>query len=53
MATLDQAVEEAVQTWRFALVVDALRVLRGVNTTRAATVVAEIGDIARFENPRS
>jgi transposase len=49
---LDQAVAEAVQTWRFAPVVDALRALRGVNTTIAATVVAEIGDITRFENPR-
>jgi transposase len=33
-------------------VVDALRALRGVNTIIAATVVAEIGDITRFENPR-
>lgn len=52
VATLDQAVDEAVQTWRFAPVVDALRALRGVNTIIAATVVAEIGDITRFENPR-
>ena len=52
MATLDQAVDEAVQTWRFAPVVDALRALRGVNTIIAATVVAEIGDMTRFENPR-
>jgi transposase len=43
---------EAVQTWHFALVVDALRALRGVNTIIAATLVAEIGDITRFENPR-
>ncbi len=52
VATLDQAIEEAIQTWRFAPVVDALRALRGVNTTIAATVVAETGDITRFENPR-
>lgn len=50
--TLDRAIEDAVKPWRFAPVVDALRTLRGVNTTIAATLAAEIGDIARFTNPR-
>lgn len=49
---LDQAIEDAVPDWHFAPVVDALRALRGVNTTISATIVAEIGDITRFENPR-
>lgn len=52
LATLDQAIEAAISGWHFAPVVDALRALRGVDTTIAATVVAEIGDITRFENPR-
>lgn len=52
VATLDKAIEEAVKNWRFAPLVDALRALRGVNTTIAASVVAEIGDITRFETPR-
>ena len=52
VATLDRTIEEVVAGWRFAPVVDALRALRGVNTTIAATVVAEIGDISRFDNPR-
>ena len=52
VATLDQAIETAIPDWHFAPVVGALRALRGVNTTIAATVVAEIGDIKRFENPR-
>ncbi len=52
VATLDQAIDDAVPDWHFAPVVDALRALRGVNTIIAATVVAEIGDITRFENPR-
>ena len=30
----------------------AVRALRGLNTTIASTVVAEIGDITRFDNPR-
>ena len=52
VATLNTAIEDAIPGWHFAPVVDALRALRGVNTTIAATVVAEIGDITRFENPR-
>lgn len=52
VATLDKAIEEAVRHWHFAPVVDALRAVRGINTTIAATVVAEIGDITRFDNPR-
>lgn len=52
VATLDQTINDAIPDWHFAPVVDSLRALRGVNTTVAATVVAEIGDISRFENPR-
>lgn len=52
IATLDQTITEAVKTWRFGPVVDALRALRGVDTTIAATVTAEIGDISRFSTPR-
>ncbi len=52
VATLDQAIEDAIPNWDFAPVVSALQALRGVNTTIAATLVAEIGDISRFENPR-
>jgi len=52
VATLDQTIDDAIPDWHFAPVVDGLRALRGVNTTIAATVVAEIGDISRFENPR-
>ena len=52
VATLDQAIDDAIPRWHFAPVVDALRALRGVNTTIAATVVAEIGNITRFSNPR-
>ena len=52
VATLDKTIEDAIPDWHFAPVIDVLCVLRGVNTTIAATVVAEIGDITRFENPR-
>jgi len=52
VATLDAAIVEAVAQWRFGPVVDALRCLRGVDTVIAATLVAEIGDISRFDSPR-
>lgn len=52
IVTLDQTITDTVETWRLGPVVDALRALRGVNTTIAATLVAEIGDINRFSNPR-
>ena len=52
VATLDQAIEAAIKGWHFAPIMDALRALRGVNTTIAATVVAGIGDISRFSSPR-
>lgn len=38
--------------WRFGPVVEALQALRGVSLVVAATVVAEIGDLSRFDNPR-
>ena len=52
VATLDKVIADALPGWHFAPAVDALRALRGVNTIIAATIVAEIGDITRFENPR-
>jgi transposase len=52
IATLDEVVLDTVVVWCFGPVVDAVRALRGVNTTIAATLVAEIGDINRFSNPR-
>ncbi len=39
-------------TWRLAPVVDAVQAMRGVGFIIAVTVVAEVGDIQRFDNPR-
>src|SRR5215471_4279613 len=52
LARLEQELTDQVQTWRLALVVDALQALRGVQFTVAVTTVAELGDLTRFENPR-
>ena len=40
------------KAWRLHPVVEALQALRGVQFTVAVTMVAEIGDLTRFGNPR-
>jgi transposase len=49
---LEQALHEQVQTWPLQAVVQALQALRGVQFTVAGTVIAELGDLTRFDNPR-
>src|SRR5262249_7226622 len=49
---LDQARQEHVQAWRLHPVVEALQALRGVPCTVAVTMVADIGDLTRFDTPR-
>jgi transposase len=41
-----------VKTWRLEPVVEALQALRGVQFTVAITLVAELGDLTRVDNPR-
>lgn len=52
IARLDRAIETAVNVWRWQPVVEALCALRGIALLSAATLVAEIGSIERFQNPR-
>jgi transposase len=49
---LEQALQEQVNAWRLNPVVEALQALRGVQFTVAVTMVAEIGDLTRFDTPR-
>lgn len=51
---LEQHIEEAVQqaSPRVRAVIEALQALRGVAHITAATVVAEVGSLSRFESPR-
>ena len=49
---LAQELHEQVHTWRLQPVVEALQALRGVPCTVAVTVLAELGDLTRFDNPR-
>jgi transposase len=49
---LEQELLEQGKTWRLSPVVEALQALRGVQCTGAVTLVAEMGDLTRFESPR-
>ena len=49
---LEQERQEPVKTWRLPPVVEALQALRGVQFTVAVILVAELGDLTRFDNPR-
>jgi len=49
---LTRQIEELVPSWRMAPVIHAYQALRGVSVIIATTIVAELGDITRFVNPR-
>lgn len=49
---LETELHTQVQTWRWAAVVEAIQALRGVQFIAAVPLIAELGDLTRFENPR-
>jgi len=49
---LDAELLERAPAWRLYPVVQAMQALRGVQFLVAITVVAELGDLTRFDNPR-
>jgi transposase len=49
---IEAAIVEFVPTWSLAPVVDALQALRGVQLISAVTIMVELGDLRRFDNPR-
>lgn len=46
---LDHAIREAVADWSLGAIVPAMR---GIDTIAAVTILAEVGDLERFGNPR-
>jgi len=52
LARLEDQLLELAPAWRLYPVVEALQALRGVQWLVALTVVAELGDLTRFDNPR-
>lgn len=49
---LTDMIQKLMPTWSMAPVVSALQALRGVAPLTAATTIAEIGDMGRFNHPR-
>jgi transposase len=49
---LEQELQDQVKSWRLHPVVEALQALRDVQFTVAVTMVAELGDLTRFDIPR-
>jgi transposase len=49
---LEAELPALVQSWRWLPVVEAIQALRGVQFIAAVTLLAELGDLTRFENPR-
>src|SRR5881396_246059 len=49
---LETELHEHVKTWRRFPVVEAIQALRGVELTGAVIVIAELGDLTRFDTPR-
>ena len=49
---LTDQLRQLAPAWRWAPVVDALQALRGVSFVTAVGLVAELGDIRRFDHPR-
>ena len=52
VAGLEGQMREALQGWTLRPVVEALIALRGVDVVTAMSVLAELGDITRFDSPR-
>ena len=52
VARLTQALTGSIANWRFEPVVAALQALRGIDVVSAIGLVAEIGDLRRFDHPR-
>ncbi len=52
VADLEQELEKALAGWTMAPVVKGLMALRGCGLVTAMTIVAELGDITRFDSPR-
>jgi transposase len=49
---LTAQIEAMLPYWALAPVVAALQTMRGMALVNAATLIAELGDLSRFANPR-
>jgi transposase len=51
-ARLERAIAEAAPNWSLAPMVTALMAMRGFDLVAATTILAEVGDLSRFQTPR-
>jgi transposase len=47
-----EQIQKLVPDWRLGATVQSVQALRGISAIAAATVIAEVGDMTRFDNPR-
>lgn len=52
LQTMNTLMAKALPEWSMAPVVHSLKALRGIDTTAAMILIAELGDVSRFESPR-
>jgi transposase len=52
LGRLEVALQAAAKDWRLSPVVTATHALRGIEFTGAITLIAEVGDLTRFDTPR-
>jgi len=52
VASMEEEIRKALEGWTLKPVVEGLMALRGVDLVAAMTIVAELGDLSRFESPR-
>ncbi|HET6515398.1 MAG TPA: IS110 family transposase [Thermodesulfovibrionales bacterium] len=52
VAAMEEEMRKALNGWTLKPVVEGLMALRGVDLIAAMTIIAELGDITRFESPR-
>jgi transposase len=49
---LETELQAAAKSWRWSAVVEAIQALRGISLTSAILLIAELGDLTRFDTPR-
>ncbi len=52
VSAMEEEMRKALSGWTLKPIVDGLMALRGVDLIAAMTMIAELGDISRFESPR-
>lgn len=52
VAAMDEEMRKALREWSLRPVVEALMALRGISLVAAMTIIAELGDLSRFDSPK-